>query len=364
VTNTTALLVDAYPAEQMPLILGLNVSVAAGSSICGPLIGGALVSVFGWRALFLSAVPLGLFSFAFGFRVLTMRVKRSSESFDYTGAFLSFIALGSLVFALSEGGTSGWESPLIVGCFVVSAVSWVAFVRTQLGRPHPLVDLSILRNPDLVLSYYANFMMAIVQMATLLLVSLFLQAVFEMDALAAGIHITALAAGLMGGTACSTRLIGRIAPRHVAAAGMGLIALASLFMSIQFAGTVDVIAVSGLMGLIGLGVGLFMTPNTTSIMSSVGPQRRGIANGVRSMVQNMGFVVGTALSLAIVSSPLSEAARHAVYSGQSHLLEPDQLDLFRGQYLIAFRVLTGVAISAVVACLCRLRADTSLKLDT
>lgn len=364
VTNTTALLVDAYPAERMALVLGLNVSVAAGSSICGPLIGGALVSLLGWRALFLSAVPLGAFSLVAGFRVLTMRAERSNETFDYAGAILSFVALGCLVLALSEGGTLGWTSSIIVGCFAVSAVSWVAFVRTQLATRHPLVDLSILRSPDLVLSYYANFMMAVVQMATLLLVSLFLQAVFGMDALAAGAHITALAAGLMAGTACSAQLIDRVAPRHVAAVGMGLIAAASLALSAQFSGAVNVLEVSGLMGLIGLGVGLFMTPNTTSIMSSVSPERRGIANGVRSMVQNMGFVVGTALSLAIVTSPLTEGARRAVYTGQSHLLEPTQLELFHGQYLFAFRILTCVAVSAVVACVCRLKPRLDPKLST
>jgi EmrB/QacA subfamily drug resistance transporter len=354
VTNTTALLVDAYPPERMSLILGLNVSVAAGSSICGPLIGGALVSWLGWRALFWVAVPLGLFALIVGTRVLRAKRPDVKETFDYQGALLSFLSLGGLVLCLSEGGVVGWHSPLVAGCVAAFVLAGAAFVHRQLRLKHPLIDLTILTNPDLALAYYANFMMAVVQMATLILVSLFLQAVLSMDALKAGIHITGLAAGLMVGTAISARLIGVIAPRKVAAGGMSVITIATIGMSVLFG---EASPNASIMTLVlfatGTGVGLFMTPNTTSIMTSVGAHRRGVANGMRAMVQNMGFVVGTAVSLAIVTAPLTQVAQHAVYSGQSHLLVQDQLLLFRAQYRIAFAVLTGLAFSAAIASMLR-----------
>lgn len=355
-TNTTALLVDAYPAHQMSLILGLNVSVAAGASIFGPLIGGATVSFLGWRALFLAGVPLALASAIGGVRLLKLKPTRSHERFDVVGAILSFITLGSLIVGLSEGGTLGWTNPIIVACFVSTVVAAFFFVRVQLRTAHPLVDLSILKNIDLVLAYYANLMVAITQIATLLLISLFLQAFLGMDALAAGVHITPLAAGLMVGTLLASRLIGAIEPRRVAAVGMGLVAIGSLVISVQFVGTLNVHIESVLMTMlatIGFGVGLFMTPNTTSIMTSVPPERRGIANGVRSMMQNMGFVVGTALGLAVITSPLSDIAKQAVYAGQSHLLAPDQRTLLLSRYVLMFGLLAGFAGSAVIACLMR-----------
>lgn len=355
-TNTTALLVDAYPAHQMSLILGLNVSVAAASSILGPLIGGAAVSLLGWRALFLAGVPLALASTVCGFRILKLKTTRSHERFDTLGAALSFVTLGSLIVALSEGGALGWQSPRIAGCFLLSAIGAVLFVRVQLRATHPLVDLSILKNGDLVLAYYSNLMIAITQIATLLLISLFLQAFMGMDALAAGVHITPLAAGLMIGTLLSARLIGKIEPRRVAASGMGLVAIGAVSIAWQFAGTLGTHVEGVLMAMlavIGFGTGLFMTPNTTSIMSSVPPERRGIANGVRSMMQNMGFVVGTALGLAIITSPLSDLARQAVYAGQSHLLAPDQRTLLLTRYLLMFGIMAALACSAVVACLMR-----------
>jgi EmrB/QacA subfamily drug resistance transporter len=353
VTNTTALLVDAYPPHRMALVLGLNVSIAAGASILGPLIGGALVSWLGWRALFLAGVPLGLYSLIAGFRILQIRTPAAREEFDLAGAVLSLLALGGLVMALTEGGTLGWGSAEIIACFGLALVAGFAFVQVQLRRAHPLIDLAILKNPDLVLAYYANFMMALVQMATLLLISLFLQAGFGMNALDAGIHITPLAGGLMVSTAIAAKLIGRVPPQRVAAAGMAIITVGLLGMAFEFSGRLDEHVIMALMATIGVGVGLFMTPNTTSIMSSVSAERRGIANGLRSMMQNMGFVVGTALSLAIVTAPLDGLAKRAVYAGQSTLLTHQQLSLFQGEYRVAFYWLAGFACSAVLACLMR-----------
>lgn len=356
VTNTTALLVDAYPPRRMSLVLGLNVSVAAASSICGPLIGGALVSWLGWRALFLACVPLGLFSLVAGWSILKQRPPAARERFDLAGSVLSLVALGSLVLSLSEGGSLGWSSPLILTCFGLALVSGFAFVQLQLRRAHPLIDLAILKNRDLVLAYYGNFTIALVQMATLLLVSLFLQAAFGMNALDAGIHITPLAAGLMVSTALAAKLIGRVPPRRVAALGMAVVALGLCGMGHEFSADVGSPAIMLLMAVIGCGIGLFMTPNTTSIMASVAADRRGIANGLRSMMQNMGFVVGTALSLAIVTAPLDAVAKRAVYSGRSGLLTHQQLILFHGEYRVAFYWLAGLACSAVVAGLMRNRA--------
>lgn len=353
VTNTTALLVDAYPPQRMSLVLGLNVTVAAGSSICGPLIGGALVSSLGWRALFLAGVPLGLYSLIAGPKLLRTRAINSREKFDLAGTLLSLIALGTIVFALSEGGTLGWTSKGIISCLGAAVMTGIIFVQVQRKRTHPLIDLSILQDPNLILAYYGNFVMAVVQMATLLLISLFVQAAFGLDALAAGIRITPLAGGLMASSGVAARLIGKIAPHKVAAGGMGFITFGLFCMAIQFTGAIHQSILMASMAIIGVGIGLFMTPNTTSIMSSVTSERRGIANGLRSMMQNMGFVVGAALSLAIVTSPLDLAGKQAVYSGKSAELSAHQLGLFHSQYHVAFMWLAGLACSAVVACLLR-----------
>lgn len=141
---------------------------------------------------------------------------------------------------------------------------------------------------------------------------------------------------------------------------MFIIVIAAISMSIIFKEqNAQTEALTVALFITGLGVGLFMTPNTTSIMTSVGPNRRGVANGMRAMIQNMGFVVGIAVSLAIVTAPLSCAAQHAVYSGQGQLLSDEQLRLFQAQYHVAFEALSGIAISALIASFLRKRATVA-----
>ena len=96
-----------------------------------------------------------------------------------------------------------------------------------------------------------------------------------------------------------------------------------------------------------------MTPNTTSIMGGVEPGRRGIANGVRSMLQNTGYVVSTAMSLAIVTSPLTPAQKQAAYAGTLSRLSPQALDNFTGGYRTALAVLAGICVLGMILSLAR-----------
>jgi MFS family permease len=104
---------------------------------------------------------------------------------------------------------------------------------------------------------------------------------------------------------------------------------------------------------VGVGTGIFMTPNTTSIMASVSPDRRGIANGVRSMLQNTGFVVSTAMSLAIVTSPLQPVEKRSAYAGTLSTLSRSGLDAFTRGYRVAFVVLSVACLAGMVASLSR-----------
>lgn len=107
--------------------------------------------------------------------------------------------------------------------------------------------------------------------------------------------------------------------------------------------------------MVGIGSGLFLTPNTSAIMSSVPPHRRGIANGVRSMLQNASMVVSTALSLAIVTSGLAPQAKAAAYAGTLSQLSTEAVGVFTASYRVAIGVLAVLAACGTVASLLRTR---------
>lgn len=351
-TNNVALLADAFPMNRLPLALGFNATLAAMASVSGPLIGGALVTWIGWRSTFLVLVPLGLIALLLSRKVLHSRPGRK-EPFDITGTMLSALALSSLVYGLSEAGALGWLHWHVVLAAIVAATATLFFLVSQRRAKYPLLDLTLISKRPLLLSYCANFAISAVQISAILLLSLYLQAAKGFDAFEAGIGISPFAFGLMASALFAGWLMRRVSGDLLTCLGMSIVALALACLAITIAhelhGIVQLLAI----GAIGIGVGMFTTPNTSAILSNIPASQRGMANGLRSMTQNCGFVIGSALSLAIVTSPLSQEARIAIYSGLADALAPDQSLLLQDQYVKAFLLLAGLSILGLACCISR-----------
>src|ERR1700760_4865801 len=116
ITNTTALLTDAFPGRLLSTGLSFNVTAASAAQVAGPIVGGALASTLGWRAVFWFNVPFGVAGLLWAMRTLRADPPHSSrEPFDLVGAALTVTLIGGLVLALSEGGALGWVHPRGVG---------------------------------------------------------------------------------------------------------------------------------------------------------------------------------------------------------------------------------------------------------
>jgi EmrB/QacA subfamily drug resistance transporter len=182
ITNTTAQLTDAFPARLLGTALGLNVAVASAAQVIGPVIGGAMASAWGWRAVFWFNVPTGLVGLVWARMSLRRALQHASEErFDVLSAVLSLGMLGGLVVALSEGGALGWTSaPVIAGAALFVATTPV-FLLMQARRRHPLVDLQLFADRQRSAAYVANFLLALARFAVVLLAALYLQAARGLD---------------------------------------------------------------------------------------------------------------------------------------------------------------------------------------
>jgi MFS family permease len=145
----------------------------------------------------------------------------------------------------------------------------------------------------------------------------------------------------------------RYPARWVSSTGMAIAAAGLAVLAATISPSLAYPVIGGCLLAVGIGTGIFMTPNTTSIMGGVEPGRRGIANGVRSMLQNTGYVVSTAMSLAIVTSPLTPGQKQAAYAGTLSRLSPQALDNFTGGYRTALAVLAGICVLGMVLSLAR-----------
>lgn len=350
IANTTALVTDAFPPRLLGLALGFNSTLSSAAQSLGPIVGGMVVTTLGWRAIFLLNLPLGIVAVLWAHRTLRDVVHPSPESFDLPGALLSMLGLGGLVYALSMGGPSGWSSaPVLIGA-AVSALGLLGFVWSQAVRRHPLVDLRLFADRERATAYASVFLLCMAQTASVLLMAFFVQAVQGADALTAGLQVAPVPLGMMVASALCGRFIGRYAALTLPTAGMALTALGLVLLAalLQPAMPGAVLALG--LALIGLGTGLFLTANNSAVMVSVTPQRRGIANAIRSTMQNTGLVVGTALALSIAFAPLSPAAQRAAYAGRLSGSDPADIAAFvvgcrTALAVLAAGCLLGVALS-------------------
>src|SRR5947208_5121854 len=144
--NSSAIVTDAFPREQLGLAMGTNMMVAAVGLVLGPVLGGALVAI-SWHWVFWFNVPLGIFATLWARAVLHElgRLDQTRE-LDVLGTALFVGGLTGLVLGVSKGGLSGWSDPVVIACLVAAAVVLPLFVLVELHARAPMLDLSIFRN--------------------------------------------------------------------------------------------------------------------------------------------------------------------------------------------------------------------------
>ena len=350
ITNTTAQLVDVFPRRLVGLAVGLNVTVISAAKVSGPIVGGAVVTALGWRWVFLFNVPVGVVGLAWA--ALTLRPSAPAapkERFDVAGAVVSTAWLTSVVLTLTEGGARGWTNPLVLGAATTSVVLFPVLVQLMRRRRDPLVDLALFRDRERAMAFLATFLLALSRLALVLLMSLFLQAAQGLDAFSAGLRVTPVAAGMMLAAPLAGRLAARTSPQVLSTFGVGLTGSGLLILAIGLTPTTGDVLIAIALLAVGLGTGFFLPPNTNSIMVSVSPASRGVANGFRSMLQNTGGLVGTALALAIVTTPLDPSEKRAAYAGTLSRLPGRDIARFADAYRVALLVLVGLCAAAGVA---------------
>ncbi|MGH8891145.1 MAG: MFS transporter [Acidothermaceae bacterium] len=354
VTNTTAQIVDAFPRPLVGMALGLNVTVMSAAKVAGPVVGGAFVTSLGWRWVFLFNVPVGVIGVTWA--ILTLRSSPPADAgahFDWPGAALSAMWLSGVVLVLTEGSSNGWSTPPVIAAGAVAAIALPTFLVVQARRRHALVDLALFRSRERAMAYIATFLLAAARLALVLLASLFLQAVQGLDAFAAGLRVTPLAIGMMVAAPVAGRLATRIPPRILSTFGTVVVAAGLLTLALGASPTSSYLLIGSSLFAVGVGTGCFLPPNTSAIMASVGAQSRGVANGVRSMLQNSGGLTSTAMVLAIVTSPLNPAEKRAAYAGTLSQLPGHDLSAFISGYRVALLVLFALCIVAAAASVLR-----------
>lgn len=348
IANNSALITDAFPKETLGKGLGMNVLIASAAQLLGPVIGGVLASTLGWRWVFWAGVPVGVIALIWGTIILRkIPSTGSGKSIDWIGGGLIFIALSGMILGLSEGGTLGWTSPLVIIGFIIFLILTPVLVWFELNVSSPMFDFRLFKDIPYAMGNISAFLNMFTRVSVVLLISLYLQSVLRLGPSKAGLEVLPVTIGMIIASPISGSLSSRLSARLLSTSGLIVSAIGLVVILFSLGPNHPFWPDRLGMLFVGLGSGLFMTPNTKSILTSVPTDRRGFANGLRSMLQNMGQVVSTALSLTIVVAGLPHRLQDAVISGDSTIFPKHDMMLLTTGYRWAFITLLIATIIGV-----------------
>jgi EmrB/QacA subfamily drug resistance transporter len=350
--NAAALVTDAFPKEELGLAMGANTMVAAIGLVLGPVLGGALVAI-SWHWVFWFNVPLALGGAAWGALILRELAKPDSvRGYDVLGTVTFVVGLTGLVLGVSKGGLSGWNDPMVISCLTAAVVLLPTWVAIELHSRAPMLDLQIFKDRLFAAATGAAFINGLARFALMFLFVFYFQGAQSNSPIEAGIKLIPLALGMLIASPIAGAYADRHGSRTLAASGMlvsaaGLAAMTTLGVHTPY-------WEAGLWLLVvGVGSGMFNSPNTAAMMGAVPAYRRGIAAGARTLVQNTGAVLSIAFVLAIITSAVPKATLFAVFSGLSKGLSEQKLAPFIDNMHIALWVLAATSLVGAGVCMLR-----------
>jgi EmrB/QacA subfamily drug resistance transporter len=337
--NGPAILTGNFPAAQRGQALGLQATMTYLGLTVGPALGGFLAGRLGWRSVFYINVPVGALALALSARFIPRdRPAERSGRFDIAGALTFLLSLVALLLGLNQGHGWGWTSAPVLGLLAAAAAFGGAFLAIEKRAASPMLDLSLFSSRVFSTSTASAVLNYVCLYSITFLLPFYLIQGRGLGPAQAGLILTAQPLVMAVAAPLAGTLSDRIGSRLLSTAGMVLVGIGLLLLSrlgpeSPFGQTV------GCLMVVGLGIGIFISPNTSALMGSAPPGRQGIASGVLATARNVGMVLGIGLAGAIFTTVLA--------SGPAG----DPASLFAAVRL-SFLVAAGVAfLGAAVAAL-------------
>lgn len=360
-TNSFAIVTAVFPTRDRGKGLGFASALANIGITAGPALGGLIIGTIGWRGIFFLNVPVGIVGVVLSQLILqektvSMRSEKSAGSFDIMGSCLATTAIGSLLVGLSFGQDRGWSSPGTVLLLGIALTAMTVFPWFESRRSHPLVDTKLLKNRTFALNNISRFILFVAVSSNLFLMPFYLQVVLGYSPLETGMLIAPMTI-LIGFLApLAGWLTNIVATRVLSATGMAILG-AGLFFTSRLDLSSSYHDVLWRLLLIGLGHGIFQTPNNTSIMDSVSRDTFGIASGLMALMREIGRAMGTSLaSIIVVTSMYATVGKISLYSlkgtGSSAMQGPF-LQAFADSIAKALLAAALLCIPGVIFCLLR-----------
>lgn len=340
-----AIVTSAFPPQERGKAMGMfAVAIAAGLA-AGPTLGGVITEYLNWRYIFFINVPIGIVSFVIGNRVIPAGDHKEGQKLDWAGSFTALVFLGCLTLYANRGQDWGWFSASSAPLLIASILFGIAFYWMERRSPQPMLDLSLFANQKFSFANISALISFMALFAAMWLTPFFLSIILHYGILKVGYIMAAGPVAIFFIAPVAGVLSDRISTRPLmfigmTIAGFGLLLLSGLDESSK---AFDVV---WRLLIVGIGIGMFQSPNNSTVMGSVPPWHLGIASGILAAMRNVGMVLG----LALVGAVFYELAPAATEKQLGQPFLPEEIDEFMDGLKWAYVTSAGLAwLSAVTS---------------
>ncbi len=345
--NSVAIVTDAFAGGELGKGIGINQVAINAGTITGYTLSGILIGLFGWRSIFLVNVPVGLFG-TYWSRLRLKEIIRPAreEKFDALGAITFSSSITSLLLGLTLAGIT---SPLTLSLAALSLILMILFLIVERRAQHPVIDLSLFKIRLFTAGNIANLLSGIAFAALAFAMTLYFQLIRGYSPLKTGLALIPLEATLLLVGPLSGTLSDKRGARGLSTLGL-VVTSAGLALLSTLTATTPYEQILVWLGIVGLGIGLFRSPNASSVMGSVPPEKRGVSSGIRATIINTSIVASIPFALALMTADIPYDKLVTII-GETQIAQADASALLSGiqHALLVFGAVT--LLSAVFSIL-------------
>ncbi len=293
-----AIITEAFPPQERGRALGINGAVVSVGVVVGPTLGGLLIDSFSWHWIFFVNLPVGIVGTFTALKFLPNTRPGGGQRFDYVGAIAFFATLLSLMLALTFGQSRGFTDKLVLGLFVLSMVALAVFIEIERSVDQPMLDLSLFQNRLLSVNLFTGWASFAGIAGLLVLLPFYLENVLGYAPRQVGLLLASAPVALGIAAPLSGSISDRAGPRKVVVVGLAVLFAGYLLMTTL---RTDTSALNYILVLIpvGLGMGIFQSPNNSAIMGSVPQERLGVTSGLLTITRISGQLSGISVFGAV-----------------------------------------------------------------
>lgn len=338
-SNSPAIISVTFPGKERGRVLGMNGTVVALAAMTGPSLGGILVGLFNWEWIFYINLPVGMIAYLLGYYILPVEKKCGKGAFDFKGAALFALGMTGLLMVLSEGHEWGWGSPAAITLGLASLMLLGGFIWLEGRIKEPMIDLSLFKRWPFLAGNVSGLLSFMAMFSNNMLMPFYLHSVLLLSPTQIGLAITPFPLLMAIAAPLSGYLSERVSPVILTSSGLGILMLGLFYLAtLDAASAIWQVAVG--QGIMGIGNGMFQSPNNNSVLSSVPASKVGLASGISALMRNVGMVSGTAVAVSVF-----ENKRQQELAAMTVLNQDAYMNAFLSAYHLA--LIIGACFAAI-----------------